>query len=327
VTQSPVSVRRADAADRGAVLDLLAASLGWDRDARFAEFFSWKHEQNPFGVSPGWVAIENDRVVGFRTFLQWRFEHPDGRTRRAVRAVDTATAPDAQGRGVFRTLTLAAIDEMRVEGVDLVFNTPNTKSRPGYLKMGWSEVGRAPAAVRIANLRGARRMLSSRVAADRWPSPITAGAPAPELLADTRVKALLDHLAPATGYRTARTPEYLRWRYGHEPLGYRALAPHDDPGEGVIVFRVRRRGRATEAAICDVLVPGDAPSTKRALMRRVARTTGNDYAILIGAASPRAGFVPAPRLGPIVTWRPLAADGPVPARRDLDLSLGDVELF
>ncbi|MDQ1476788.1 MAG: hypothetical protein QOE62_2017, partial [Actinomycetota bacterium] len=84
-----ISVRRAIDADRPAVLDLLADSLGWTRDQAFAEFFRWKHLENPFGPSPAWVAVEDEVVVGFRTFLRWEFEHPDGRTRRAVRAVDT----------------------------------------------------------------------------------------------------------------------------------------------------------------------------------------------------------------------------------------------
>ena len=49
-------VRRATPADEPAVLALLADSLGWKRDATFAEFFDWKHTQNPFGRSPAWIA-------------------------------------------------------------------------------------------------------------------------------------------------------------------------------------------------------------------------------------------------------------------------------
>src|SRR5262249_20381845 len=133
VIQGELTIRRAGPEDESAVLELLAASLGWKRDETFETFFAWKHERNPFGPSPAWVAVDAGRVVGFRTFLQWQFEHPDGRPRRAVRAVDTATAPDYQGRGVFRRLTLHAVDELREDGIDFVFNTPNAKSRPGYL--------------------------------------------------------------------------------------------------------------------------------------------------------------------------------------------------
>ena len=129
-------MRRADDSDRPSVLDLLAGSLGWDRDQKFAELFAWKHVRNPFGPSAAWVAVEHEAVVGFRTFLRWQFEHPDGRTRRAVRAVDAATSPAHRRQGIFRRLTLTAVDELIAEGVDFVFNTPNANSRPGYLRMG-----------------------------------------------------------------------------------------------------------------------------------------------------------------------------------------------
>src|SRR4029077_13661343 len=130
-------------------LDLLANALGWSASAGLPEFFDWKHRENPFGESPGWVAVDGTRVVGFRTFLRWELEDGAGATRTAVRAVDTATHPDYQGRGIFRALTLLAVEEMTAEGVEFVFNTPNDKSRPGYLTMGWHEVGRLPTRARI----------------------------------------------------------------------------------------------------------------------------------------------------------------------------------
>ena len=52
---------------------------------------------------------------------------------RMVRAVDTATDPDHQGRGIFRRLTERALAELVSEGYDAVFNTPNNQSRPAYL--------------------------------------------------------------------------------------------------------------------------------------------------------------------------------------------------
>jgi GNAT superfamily N-acetyltransferase len=308
-------------------LDLLADSLGWDRDDTFAEFFHWKHVENPFGASPAWVALEGETVVGFRTFLQWRFEHPDGRTRRAVRAVDTATSPAHQGRGIFRRLTLAAVDELTADGVDFVFNTPNANSRPGYLRMGWSTVGRLPIVARIGGIASALRMRASRVPAERWPVATGAGAAASELLADSRVDALLEAVGPPAGLRTERTAEYLRWRYGLAALGYRAIAIDDDPAAGLAIFRVRRRGDATEAGISDVIVPNGADGTRRRLLSLVGRRTGADYAIRVGRPLLRAGFVPFPRQGPILTYRPLADTAPAPALSDLDLSLGDVELL
>ena len=148
-----IELRPAEVDDRTQILSLLATSLGWEIDDAFAELFEWKHGRNTFGRSPAWVATHERRVIAFRTFLRWRFEHPDGSPRNAVRAVDTATHPDYQGRGLFRRLTLHGISEMRETGVDFVFNTPNDQSRPGYLSMGWSMVGRIPISARVASLR------------------------------------------------------------------------------------------------------------------------------------------------------------------------------
>ena len=50
-----------------------------------------------------------------------------------------------------------------------------------------------------------------------------------------------------------------------------------------------------------------------------------DYAIACGLG-PAHGLVPVPRLGPVVTWRPLARPA-LPALADLDFALGDLELF
>jgi GNAT superfamily N-acetyltransferase len=326
-TGAEVFVRRATPADRPAVLSLLADSLGWDRDDAFAEFFDWKHAQNPFGVSPAWVAVADEQIVGFRTFLRWEFEHPDGRTRNVVRAVDTATAPAFQGRGVFRLLTMTAIEELTREHVDFVFNTPNDNSRPGYLRMGWTTIGRLPLVVRVAGVAGAARMRKSRVAAERRPVPTTAGCDAGVVLGDARLSLLLESIAPPAGFRTVRTPDYLRWRYGLPALGYRAIAIDGDPAAGVAVFRLRRRGEAIEAGVSEVLVPSGAAGAERRLLRAVARETGADYAICVGKPNPRVGYLPFPRQGPLLTYRPLADHSPAPGRRTLDFALGDVELL
>jgi len=321
---STFAVRAATADDERQVLALLAASLQWVPDELFAQFFAWKHRAGPFGTSPAWVAVDGDRIVGFRTFLRWEFEADDGRTRRAVRAVDTATHPDYQGRGIFRTLTLHALAELRADGVDFVFNTPNDKSRPGYLTMGWREVGRVPTAVRPVSVAGAVRMLRSRVPADRWSAGGEQGLPAAEVLADDRISGLRPALAK-TGIRTRRGSDYLRWRYGFGALGYRAVVLDGDVRNGVAVFRRRRRGRAVEAALCDVLVPRDAPGNARRLERAVAAACAADYVVKLGGPlADGAGFVRLPRQGPVLTWRALnQSDAPTAWR----LALGDVELF
>jgi ribosomal protein S18 acetylase RimI-like enzyme len=109
------TVRRGTNDDIPAAIAVASAALGWRADEPNEAFFRWKHLENPAGASPMWLAIdgtdpEGDVVAGFRAMLRWNFTGPDGDARRAVRAVDTATHPDHQRRGIFRSLTTAAVD-------------------------------------------------------------------------------------------------------------------------------------------------------------------------------------------------------------------------
>ncbi len=82
------------------------------------------------------------------------------------------------------------------------------------------------------------------------------------MLADPRVEHLLHTLPPVRGLRTHRTADFLRWRYRFPELAYRTCTLGNDPTDGLAIFRLRPRGNATEAALCDVLVPAGATATE-----------------------------------------------------------------
>jgi GNAT superfamily N-acetyltransferase len=318
-----LEIRSARPEDESAVIDLLRASLGWRPEDPNEEFFRWKHHDNAFGPSPAWVALHDGRVVGYRTYLRWRFLDDAGKQVRAVRAVDTATDPAYQGIGIFRTLTLRSVAELTLAGDAIVFNTPNDQSRPGYLKMGWSVARRLPVGVLPAGPRAVAQMVSSRVPADLWSIPTDAGLDAAEALADPTVAAALLQHAPTRGFRTDRTPDFLAWRTSLSPLAYRVLLASDgDPSEGGLVFRLRRRGDAVEAAVIEQLVPNRLTGAR--LVRRMLKESGADYAIGLRTGA-SAGLLPLPGQGPLLTTRPLA--GSPPPAGDWALTLGDVELF
>jgi hypothetical protein len=96
--------------------------------------------------------------------------------------------------------------------------------------------------------------------------------------------------------------------------------------DGAAVFRLRRRGGAVEAAICDLLAPGDDRKLRGELCRRVLAVTGADYAIRVGRSGSGRRSPAVPGRGPVLTWRALG-ETTMPALHDWDLSLGDVELF
>ena len=301
------------------MLDLLRRSLGGGGgDQRYADLFAWKHDYNRFGQSPMWVATEAGRVVAFRAFMRWEFER-GGSVLRAVRAVDTATDPDHQGKGLFTALTMHALREVTNEGIDFVFNTPNDQSRPGYLKMGWREVGRLPAAVRFSGPTGATRALRSRVPAERWSSELAIGREVADWLADGGVAC---RLAPPTDVRQLRTrvdDEFLQWRYGTPLLGYRVI----DDGDAAVIVRARRRGAAQELVVAFGV--GSRDRIDR-LTTKAVRQAHADYGIRLGPARMSTGFAPLPAGGPMLTWRRVNDPG-MPPLPNWDLTLGDVELF
>ncbi len=326
MSESSLVLRAARPDDRAAIISLLAASLGRDDDERYPALYAWKHEENPFGVSPAWVAEDNGTLCAIRVFMRWEFR-ARGEVRRAVRAVDTATHPDYQGQGLFTRLTRHGLAEVAADGVDFVFNTPNDQSRPGYLKMQWQTVGRLPVAIRPRSAGSLVRLARARVPAERWSIPTTAGERAAEAFAETSsIDALLGRLAPTDRLTTLRSAAFFRWRYGTELLQYRVITAPKGIEHGFVVFRLRRRGGAVEAAIGDVVVAGDDHRLARSMLATVRRTSRADYAIALGRRP--SGFVPFPRQGPILTWRHAAATATdVPSLADLECTLGDIELF
>ncbi|HZJ25703.1 MAG TPA: GNAT family N-acetyltransferase [Acidimicrobiia bacterium] len=323
---SALGIRRARPADRAAILALLAASLGRDAsDPRYDDLFAWKHEQNPVGPSPIWVATDGNRVAGVRVMMRWEF-HLGARRLRAVRAVDTATHPDYQGQGIFTRLTLHAIEELRDEGLDFVFNTPNDQSLPGYLKMGWQTVGRLPTAVRPTSVAAISRIIAARVPAERWSLPATVGVPARRVLDQPAALDTLVNTQPVPeAVTTRRDARYLQWRYGTPLLGYRAVTTAEGPSAGVAFVRMRARGPARELVVADVLVPGARRALDARLMRELARGTEADYLIRLGGGLVSPGpMLRLPGQGPLLTWR--AVCEPLVPRR-WALTLGDIELF
>lgn len=346
------TVRPTRPQDEEEVLDLLGRTLGGGpTGSRSAEFYRWKHVHNPFGPSAGIVAEHEGRLVGVRLFLRWRLMAA-GTSHLAVRAVDTATDPDFRGRGIFRTLTLGLLAQLEEAGeVDLVFNTPNGNSRPGYLKMGWSMVGTLPVLVTPVRpgrfLRGVRAASRATAMADprhhaSAPPPRAAHAAPFEDVRSVltsrplEVVALLADGRRPEGLHTPRTLEYLQWRYADAPdLDYRCI-PLETSGRlyGLAFGRLRARGRLDEFTLSELVIRDGDRQTAAALMKAVRRS-GADHVATHAAPGTeassvalRCGYLPVPRygLGLVVNpRRSLPVDPRNPAA--WQLSLGDLEVF
>jgi GNAT superfamily N-acetyltransferase len=325
MSASDITIRRATEADLDDVIAVGAAALGWNPDDPNAELFRWKHIDNPFGASPIWLAQIDGQIAGYRAFMRWELVDASGRLWRAVRAVDTATHPDFQRRGIFSRLTMHAVDEMAEDGVDIVFNTPNTQSRPGYLKMGWIDVGRLPVALRPTSPLAMMRLLRARTAAEKWSEVSTTGLPAADVLGDPTLGALVDSQPGSSGLATALSTQVLRWRYSLEPLRYRAWAP-SGLADGTVFFRVRLRGTARECSVGLVLAPDGSGAQSRSLVQDLSKAVDADYVLRVGSPDARSGFFPLPGQGPRLTARRINSDPP-PDVSAWQFQLGDIELF
>jgi GNAT superfamily N-acetyltransferase len=301
------------------VLDVLRLSLGEPPGlTRTPDLFAWKHLENPFGRSLMLVAESEGQIAGFRAFMRWELAQPGGTMLRCIRAVDTATHPDYQRRGIFRLLTMAGIDLAIDEGIDLVFNTPNEKSGAGYLTMGWSDVGEVGVMARpaLGAVRSARRNAP-------W------GLPPRRAIDDSLPQAVFEAFAHRTssGLRTPRTPAYLRWRFGAHPTAHYLFA---HTGAAAAIGRAHIRNGRRELVVSEVV--GHRGHEAVTMLRRECRP---DYTVAwFSRNSPerrimvRSGVLPIPRYSALrLVARPLRNLNSDLSWANWDLSLGDLELL
>lgn len=141
--------REANATDVPIIVEVLKASLG-EKDLPLSEeIWNYKHVNNPFGRSLVLIAEENGIIAGVRAFMCWEWQYLNN-FYSTFRAVDTATHPNYQGQGIFKNLTLKALELAKLQGNQFIFNTPNEQSRSGYLKMGWQTVDKLKVALKPA---------------------------------------------------------------------------------------------------------------------------------------------------------------------------------
>ncbi len=314
---SEITTRQAAPSDTGQILDVLRSALGeTPLLRRTPEQWAWKHEINPFGRSIVLVAEAGDRIAGVRALMRWQLTAPGGVVLDCVRPVDTATHPDFERRGIFRRLTMEALEVAREQGIHLVFNTPNPKSGAGYLSMGWQEVGRIGVMVRP---RVGRAM---RPSAEQPPSVERA------LPAATPFRAIEFHDRAPSGLRTERSSEYQTWRFGSHPTVHYGQITSQG---GAAVLRAGIRGSRVEAVLSDLLGDASAPQ-----IRAAARTNRASYlAGFFSKGSPErrhaiaSGMIPVPgvRTLTLVALPLTSVDMDVTDLGCWDIATSDLELL
>ena len=326
-----MEIREAKPSDIPAIVNLLKISLGESLMPKSDRYWRWKHIENPFGVSPVLLCWDGNTLAGVRAFMNWQWSYRE-KVYKAVRAVDTATHPEYQGKGIFKKLTLALVHSCKERGTDFVFNTPNKQSKPGYLKMGWNEAGRLPIAMDVRSpLRMAKNFFSQQkrnevvLGSGGWEHILNN--PKLPLLIKTHQRAI-DKLV------TNITADYLKWRYLDVPVTKYVAMQENGADMSLIIGRIKESRLGRELRITDCFLDqGSSQVGLRKKVKNCLKLWDIDYVTVSGLLPQPLKIISklglkAP-VGPTVTIRPINL---------LDLSnlerfshwapsLGDLELF
>jgi GNAT superfamily N-acetyltransferase len=325
-----VIIRAAEEKDLPAILELFKASLGEEGGIPEESFWKWKHHHNPFGASPTLLAFEENTLIGLRTFLRWRFFYRK-KVFQAYRAVDTATHPAHQGKGIFTKLTLALLDQVRKGEPSIIYNTPNEKSLPGYRKMGWEILEKTPLHVQPRPMNMVLNRLTKHepdIKPLNW---------SPELQANI-AEVLPRWRAMQTSIITDYSPAYLQWRYAEIPgFSYGAESLQQGESRCVLFYRIKQSGKVTEARINEVFYCGHhASKLIREGLRNIRTQYRPDVITVLtdsgGELKNRLpfGFFDATNRGLIITWRSVNSeelDNLVKTHANWFFSSGTLELF
>lgn len=310
-------IRKGEESDLPKIISLLKSSLGDSLIPKSESLWNWKHRENPFGKSPVLVAEVEGEIIGVRAFLHWEFI-VTGKVIKSCRAVDTAVHPDYQGKGVFTKLTRSLIEQLKSEGVDLIFNTPNASSMPGYLKMGWEKWGKLPLKLDFHFGLGKN---NHPLQPESW----------------NKIRHLVDQIEDLKNFpgisQTHLKSGYLKWRYLDCPLfPYYYIS---DFRSFLLFYRIKESKMGRELRITDLFIlDGFEKKQKSHLEKALAyyqKLSGARFTSFSGLRYPEQkalnlGALPIFDIGPYVTLRKVKEDIDLQVL-DWKWSLGDLEVF
>lgn len=313
-----MEIRKASEIDIPEIVKVLKASLGEDQLELSEEVWRYKHIDNPFGKSIVFLAVEDKKIIGVRAFMRWQWQEASKQFS-ALRAVDTATHPDHQGKGIFKKLTLKAVDFAKANNHHFIFNTPNEQSRPGYLKMGWKQVGKV-----YVGLKPSLYFLRPKKSSQAYSIEKNISQTELEVLCTDWNK----KLEAKSGLFTPKSAEMLKWRYEENPLkSYEVIA-----GNGYyLAAYIKKRGRFKEFRIAEYIYDQNVLGKKE--LKKILEKTISKFSCHLISFSPSLLDLNAKKgnLGPMLTFNSLNLSD---EENEFSLkisnwnnSLGDLELF
>ncbi len=199
---------------------------------RGPELWDWKYRKSIFGHAVV-HAIRSDQQVAavgclWPLTLRWK-----GELLTALQPCDTAVHPDFRGQGLFRYLNEERKLTAERLGADLLFNFPNANSLRGYVRSGWSFVGKVPWMVRILK---PFLVLKARFHSEKS-MPLNVPSDVRLYVGDfSRFESNSDEVFGSVS--VARLPGYFNWRFCDHPN--RQYGVVESSGGGFAVFTLAK---------------------------------------------------------------------------------------
>jgi len=221
----------------------------WGPDVALnAAYLEWKHEHNPYVETPLiYLALCGGQVVGMRGMFgaKWQIGHPC-QTFFGPCAGDSVIAPDHRNRGLYRKLTMAALNDLTNSGHTYVFSlSANKIAYWGSLAMGWRGIGslqrmqrRCANSLPSAASAGEPHLFYSLDRNGEWGRGEAShhvsveSTPQPNAMAE-----LIERIGADGRIRHVRDQQYFAWRFQNPRAVYRFLFWEDTRLEGYLVLR------------------------------------------------------------------------------------------
>jgi predicted N-acetyltransferase YhbS len=305
--------------DAPGVRRVLEATYGGE--ATPAEVYDWWSFGCPCASSGFMVAESNGSVVGVQPLEIFPY-HDGQKSFKGGMLTGVAVHPEFRRCGIFSALVKACEQEAWRQGAAFVSTMPNDRSRPGFLKLGYTDLGRRKLLVRLVNPgdMGARSV--------PWLGRLIGGAAgciqaavkptsAEEGLSLTEIKSIspevadlaLQHETLFPGLRIRRSAEWWRWRFLEAPTRrYRILEARASDGKlaGLGVYTTGWKGRHKVSYLVDLVVGGERAA--RAIVNRLceyAATEGSHAFAAVVSSKSLANALNRAGLWSVPAWAPI----------------------
>lgn len=125
------------------------------------EYFLWKNINNPQGKSIIKLALKEDEVIGLSSIWMFNMEFM-GKSILSGQSVDAMVHRDHRKKGIFESLAMAALEDMKSAGFQLRFNFPNEAAYKASIgKINIKKVCDIPQYIKILKGREAAGMFTA----------------------------------------------------------------------------------------------------------------------------------------------------------------------